>query len=248
MTDRRDHEVTSADGTRIAAAVSGSGPPVILVHGAIGDRSSFRYVEPLLADRFTVLAVDRRGHGASEDPPGDYGIKHEFADIAALVDSLDEPVSILGHSFGATVAIGAARLTTRIRNLVLYEPSPGLEAASSAFLARLGGLIERGEREAALELALVEFAGFGPDDLAAYRESPLWAPRVAAAHTIPREVRAEQEYAPEPASFAATTARSLYVIGSESPDWATALARRRSGGSSPEPASSGSRVTGTWRQ
>ncbi|HET9519965.1 MAG TPA: alpha/beta hydrolase [Candidatus Limnocylindrales bacterium] len=215
-----DHVVVSADGTRIAAGREGSGPPVVLVHGAIGDRTSFRLLAPLLAARFEVLTVDRRGHGASGDSGGAYAIEQEFADVAEVVDSLAEPATVVGHSFGATVALGAAALTARIRALVLYEPSPGIQAASPGLLACLDDLIARDQREDALALALTEFAGFGPDDLEAYRASPLWAPRVAAAHTIPREVRAEEDYLPDWASFATVNARVLYVLGSASPEWA----------------------------
>lgn len=215
-----DHVVVSADGTRIAAGRRGTGAPVVLVHGAIGDRTSFRLLAPLLAERFEVLTVDRRGHGASGDSGGPYAIEQEFADIAAVVDFLAEPATVVGHSFGATVALGAALLTAKIRGLVLYEPSPGIQAASAGFLARLDDLIARELREDALALALTEFAGFGPDDLEAYRASPLWAPRVAAAHTIPREVRAEEDYRPDRAAFAAVSAPVLYLLGSDSPEWA----------------------------
>jgi pimeloyl-ACP methyl ester carboxylesterase len=215
-----DHVVVSGDGTRIASGTSGSGPPVVLVHGAIGDRTSFRLVEPLLAERFSVYVVDRRGHGASGDPSGAYAIEQEFADVAAVVDSLPEPANVLGHSFGATVALGAATLTDTIRRLVLYEPSPGLSAVDAGFIDRLDDLVTRGEREEVLALALTEFAGFGPEDLEAYRATPLWAPRVAAAHTIPREIRAEETYRLHPATFRDLAARVMYLLGSESPPWA----------------------------
>lgn len=215
-----EHVVVSADGTRIACGRSGSGPPIVLVHGAIGDRTSFRLVEPLLAEHFTVHAVDRRGHGGSGDSTGPYAIEQEFADIAAVVDSLSAPADVLGHSFGGTVALGAALVTRNIRTLILYEPSPGIRAAGPELIARLDDLIERNEREAALEIALSEFAGFGADDLEAYRQTPLWAPRVAAAHTIPREIRAEEAYVPSQDAFRALTVAVLYLIGSESPDWA----------------------------
>jgi alpha-beta hydrolase superfamily lysophospholipase len=61
--------VVSSDGTQIAYQRSGSGPPLVLAHGTSGDRSSFRLVEPLLARRFTVCAVDRRGRGRSGVAP-----------------------------------------------------------------------------------------------------------------------------------------------------------------------------------
>ena len=59
-----DHVVVSADGTRIAASRDGSGPPIVFVHGAIGDRTSFRFVAPLLAERF-----EGQGHMATVTAP-----------------------------------------------------------------------------------------------------------------------------------------------------------------------------------
>ncbi|MGH3113477.1 MAG: alpha/beta fold hydrolase, partial [Gaiellaceae bacterium] len=99
--------VSSADGTRIGYQRSGEGPPLVLVHGATGAHWSFRFLVPTLVDRFTVYALDRRGRGESGDRT-EYAIEREFEDVAAVVDSLDESASVLGHSYGATVALGAA--------------------------------------------------------------------------------------------------------------------------------------------
>jgi pimeloyl-ACP methyl ester carboxylesterase len=63
--------VTSADGTRIAYERRGSGQPLVLVHGTSVERFTFRFVEPLLIDRFTLYAVDRRGRGESGDSTGE---------------------------------------------------------------------------------------------------------------------------------------------------------------------------------
>jgi pimeloyl-ACP methyl ester carboxylesterase len=215
-----EHAVLAPDGTRIAYARSGAGPAVVLVHGAIGDRTSFRAVEPILAARHTVIAVVRRGRVGSGDSAGAYAIEQEFDDLAAVVDSLGEPVAVVGHSFGATVALGAALRTVNVRRLVLYEPSPGIRVVDPALVARLDDLLAAGDRETLLAVALAELAEFGPEDIEAYRRSPLWAPRVVAAHTIPRELRAEEAYAPDPAALAALAAPVLYLRGSESPGWA----------------------------
>ena len=116
--------------------VSGSGPPVVLVHGTSTDSASFRNLAPLLAERLTLVAVHRRGRGESGDAEA-YSIEDEFADVAAVVDSLDEPAALLGHSFGATVALGAATLARNLRALVVYEPAPGIVALTDDELAWL---------------------------------------------------------------------------------------------------------------
>jgi pimeloyl-ACP methyl ester carboxylesterase len=210
---------TSADGTRIAYEQSGSGRPLVLCHGTSVERFSFRFLEPLLTDRFTLYAVDRRGRGESGDSTDDYAIEQEFADIAALVDSLAQPTDLFGHSYGATVALGAAPLARNLRRLVLYEPAPGVPQVDPNLLARLDALLAEGEREQLLSDFLTE-VGLDPDALEQLRASPLWKPRVAAAHTIPRELRAEESYRPDSNAFATLSIPVLLLLGSESPQWA----------------------------
>lgn len=57
---------------------------------------------PTLNEHLTGYAMDRRGRGASGDAP-EYALEHEFEDVVAIVESIDEPVTLLGHSFGAFV-------------------------------------------------------------------------------------------------------------------------------------------------
>jgi pimeloyl-ACP methyl ester carboxylesterase len=63
------------------------------------------------------------GRGESGDSTNDYAIEQEFADIAAIVDSLAQPADLFGHSYGATVALGAASLARNLRRLILYQPA-----------------------------------------------------------------------------------------------------------------------------
>lgn len=215
-----EHRVVSADGTRIGCSKSGSGPPLVFVHGTGTDRSSVRFIEPLLAERFTVYAVDRRGRGLSGDSGGEYLIDQEFADIAAVVDSLGEPADLFGHSYGATVALGSAPLARNLRRLILYEPAPGIPSDTTGLPAKLDALLAQDRREEALSVFMREVAGLTADALDRLRASPVWTQRVAAAHTIPREIRAEESYVPDPDTFAALSIPVMLITGSESPDWA----------------------------
>jgi pimeloyl-ACP methyl ester carboxylesterase len=61
--------VRSSDGTTIAFDRSGDGPPLVLVGGALSDRSAGASLAAHLAERFTVVAYDRRGRGDSGDTP-----------------------------------------------------------------------------------------------------------------------------------------------------------------------------------
>jgi pimeloyl-ACP methyl ester carboxylesterase len=91
--------VGSNDGTTIVFRRSGAGTRLVLVHGTTGAHWSFSFLAPVLAERFTVYPVDRRGRGESSDADA-HAIEREFEDVAAVVDSLDEPATLFGHSYG----------------------------------------------------------------------------------------------------------------------------------------------------
>jgi len=61
MTEDGMHRIRSADGTSIRCWREGAGPPLVLVHGTTADHTTFRFITPILASRFTVYAMDRRG-------------------------------------------------------------------------------------------------------------------------------------------------------------------------------------------
>src|ERR671910_1453332 len=133
----------SVDGTPIAYSRSGEGTPLVLVHGTAADHSRWAPVLPAFEERFTVYAIDRRGRGGSGDSD-DYAVEREFEDVAAMVDSLGEPVNVLGHSYGGLCALEAALRTRNVRKLVLYDP--GIEVAGGEIyppegVERLGALL-----------------------------------------------------------------------------------------------------------
>jgi pimeloyl-ACP methyl ester carboxylesterase len=176
---------------------SGTGPPLVLVHGAAADHTTFRVVGPILAERFTVHAIDRRGRGASGDT-GPYSIEREFEDIAEVATELSRdsgaPVDVVGHSYGGRCALGAALLTDAIRRVVSYEgaPSPpGARYGDAAVLDDVRAADAAGDPALILATFMHRVVGMDDDALAAYRADPVWPLRVAAAHTIPRELESE---------------------------------------------------------
>ncbi len=81
----------SKEGTTIAYQKSGTGPSLILVRGMLG--SSCRWpVLPALETQFAVYAIERRGRNESGDAGG-YAIEHEFDDVAAFVNLIDDDVN-----------------------------------------------------------------------------------------------------------------------------------------------------------
>ncbi len=189
--------VRSADGTEIAVFTSGVGPPLVLVHGAAADHTTFRVVGPLLAKRFTVHPIDRRGRGASGDTPP-YAIEREFEDLAAVAAALAAeaggPVDVFGHSYGGRCALGAALLTAAIGRVISYEGAPtppGERYGDEALAGELAALAAAGQNETLLETFMTRVVGMSAEDLDRYRADPVWPRRVAAAGTIAREVAVE---------------------------------------------------------
>src|SRR5438270_11817518 len=114
-------QVKSSDGVTIGVWASGSGAPLLLVHGTTADHTRGHGVAAELGERFTVYAMDRRGRGHSGDADP-YRVDAEFDDVAAVVDAIGTDVNVLGHSYGALCALEAARRTSGVTALILYEP------------------------------------------------------------------------------------------------------------------------------
>jgi pimeloyl-ACP methyl ester carboxylesterase len=214
--------VRTPDGVEIACEVSGQGPPLVAVHGAGSARWGWSFLRPLIEDRFTVIAVDRRGRGDSSDGDG-YAVEREFEDVAAVVRAAaaerGEPL-LFGHSYGALVAAGAAPLVEGLPRLVLYEPPMGGVLSEPAVIDGLESRIADGDRDAAVTEFLRDIAGYDEAELEQLRASPVWEQRKAVAHTLPRELRAECDFELNRAALAGLEIPVLMLIGSESPDWA----------------------------
>jgi pimeloyl-ACP methyl ester carboxylesterase len=215
--------VTSEDGTPIAVFSAGDGPPLVLVHGATADHTTWRTSGPLLAARHTTHAVDRRGRGASGDAPG-YAIEREFEDLVAVVESLAAesggPVDVVGHSYGGRIGLGAALLTRSLRRLIVYEGAPPPESGrgyqDDGLLARIEALVAAGDRDEALATFMRDIVGMPDVDLAAFRADPIWPRRAAAVETTIRELRAEVSRAASLEALASVRQPVLQILGGAS--------------------------------
>jgi pimeloyl-ACP methyl ester carboxylesterase len=216
--DARRFDIRSVDGTRIAVWVHGTGPAIVMVHGSIADHTTFDSFVAVLGEQMTTFAMDRRGFGASDDAPG-YSIEHDFDDVAAVVDAVAArtggPVTVWGHSYGANCAMGGAARSDGVDRLVLYEPSLGIPYPDGS-IARIEAALARGDHEAAIVAVLVDILEMTEDEIGAFRSSPMWPVRLAAAPTIPRECHAEEDWVYRPGQFDTITAPTLLLTGSDS--------------------------------
>ena len=211
--------VTSPDGVSIACEESGEGPPVVLVHGAGSARWSFDLVRPQLEDRFTVIAIDRRGRGDSSDGQG-YDVEREFDDVAAVVRDAGEGALLVGHSYGALIAAGAAQLLDGLPRLVLYEPPMGAVLADGELVDRWERLIQDQEGDQVLREFFREVAGYNEGEIDELALSPVWEQRKQVLPTLPRELRAELAFRLDRDALARLATPTLMLLGSESPEWA----------------------------
>ena len=110
-------------GHRVSYRVGGSGPVIVLVHGVTSSSQSWEPVLPLLAERFTVVAPDLLGHGASAKPQGDYSLGAYSCLVRDLLLALGhERATIVGHSLGGGVAMQFAyQFPERVERLVLVS-------------------------------------------------------------------------------------------------------------------------------
>ncbi|TXS04443.1 alpha/beta hydrolase [Streptomyces sp. col6] len=123
------------DGVRLVCRDRGGpGRPLVLLHGLAGHSGEWEGLAERLAPHYRVVAVDQRGHGASERRPDDVSRAAYVADVVAVVDrlGLDRPV-LAGQSLGGhTALLTAAAHPDLPAALVLVEagsggPSPGLD-------------------------------------------------------------------------------------------------------------------------
>ncbi|WP_231127203.1 alpha/beta hydrolase [Mycobacterium colombiense] len=132
--------VISPDGTCIGYESVGAGPPLLLVHGSTGARARWSSVTAVLAQRYTVHAMDRRGRGLSIIEVEPYSLSREAEDVAAVAGAVGGDVYVVGHSYGALAVLEAALITSAFRRIMLYEPpipSRGHDVGSPEGLARI---------------------------------------------------------------------------------------------------------------
>lgn len=147
-------KVLEIDGRRLSCADTGSGQPLVFVHG-VGTSGEI-WADDLapLAEDCRLIVYDRRGYGASDPSPRDW--RQHRADAEALIEALDAaPAVLVGYSGGAMVALPLAlERPDLVSSLVLLDPAFDLKRCRTAgfIKAVLGAQLRRrlfGERRGA---------------------------------------------------------------------------------------------------
>lgn len=167
----------TVEGHPIAYAEAGSGPPLLLVHGTLGDQRSFApQMEAFAAAGHRVMALSMRHCWPGQwEEGGDFTIDRHVADVAGVITALGAgPVALLGHSRGGHIAFRVAeRHPHLVRALLLAEPGGELDeslggappsGAQGAAFARAAAMIAAGDVEGGLTHAAEATGGPGAWD------------------------------------------------------------------------------------
>lgn len=105
----------------------GGGEPVVLIHSSVSANRQWRALIDVLKDRYRVLAINLYGYGETTPWPAaaPQSLYAQAQLVLALAEELGAPIHLVGHSFGGSVALKAARLMRpRAGKLILLEPNP----------------------------------------------------------------------------------------------------------------------------
>ncbi len=107
---------------------SGSGDPLLLIHGLGSSTRDWEYNELALSKKFRVITYDARGHGQSDKPPGPYSIAGFAADASGLIETLETgPVHVAGVSMGGMIGLQLALdAPESVRSLAVVNSGPEL--------------------------------------------------------------------------------------------------------------------------
>jgi pimeloyl-ACP methyl ester carboxylesterase len=213
----------SADGTTIAYERRGDGPVLILIGGALNNRHSADALVPRLAEKFSVVAFDRRGRGDSTDTPP-YAPAREVEDLKTLIDAVGGSAMVFGHSSGAVLALEAAADGAAITRLAVNEPPylTGNAETERSSVREIEAALDAGDRGTAVEIFI---RGTGAPFDPAVKTQPWFAGLEAVAHTLPYDLALVGDSSVPVDLLAKITAPTLGLYGGASPDWAGAAIR-----------------------
>lgn len=218
--------VTSRDGTTIAFEQLGQGPALILVGGAISDRTGAMGLATVLADHFTVCAYDRRGRGDSDDT-APYAVEREIEDLEALSAEAGGSAFVFGHSSGAVLSLRAAASGLPIPKLAVYEPPFIVDDTRPPlpedYAEHIQGLIVAGRKGDALAYFMTTLVEMPEAVVSQWRDEPSWAASENVAHTLAYDIAvAGDTMSSKPLSeepWNRITVPTLVMAGGASAEW-----------------------------
>ena len=215
---------------------AGTGPGVVCLHSNASTSGQWRGLQELLSPTFRVFAPDLYGAGKSPEWPPDrvISLRDEVALIEPVLAMAQPPLALVGHSYGAAVALIAALATPgRIRALALYEPTlfsvldadtppPNKADDIRTVVREASRAVDAGDHDAAAERFIDYWMGAGSwGQMPAQRKVPI-AASVASVGRWGHALLTE----PTPLeAFRSLRIPVLYMVGKASPAAAHGVAR-----------------------
>jgi pimeloyl-ACP methyl ester carboxylesterase len=163
---------TQINGTELYHEVRGTGPTVLLIHGAFLDAGCYDALADILAKDFTVVTYDRRGYSRSPRPQGwsQTSVEEQADDADALLTTLGlAPATVFGSSSAGLIALDLAiRHADHLRGAILHEsgifaclPPAYVEEQLGGFSAMIEQAVATGGPRAGQQTLLGALAGEG---------------------------------------------------------------------------------------
>ena len=128
--EKRTGFVEANDGVRLYYEDTGSGKPVVLIHGGGLSLGWWSRQVPVLGRRFRVIAADTRGNGRSDKTPWGHRTARYAMDVRQIIETLDlQEVTLVGWSIGARTVLSYLELfrSYRLKGVVLVDEVPSIE-------------------------------------------------------------------------------------------------------------------------
>ncbi|MGJ5753199.1 pimeloyl-ACP methyl ester carboxylesterase [Streptomyces puniciscabiei] len=217
-----DKKTTSRDGTVLAYQVTGQGPTVILVSGAMSTGGTVAPLAQRLADRCTAVVYDRRGRGESGDTKP-YAVEREVEDLAALIDAVGGEAALFGVSSGGALVLQAVASGLPAARAAVYEVPyadhlPGGAEREAVYKEQLNKALSEGRRGDAVELFL-RLTGLAEEMIRGARQSPMWAGMEALAPSLAYDDTVMGDGLLPRDRLAEISVPVLVVAGGASPEW-----------------------------
>lgn len=214
----------------------GTGDPVLALHSSASSKAQWRSLADDLGSRFRVLAVDLHGYGGNPLPAAGtpFGLDDEVglvADSAITMLGAPQPMHVVGHSYGAAVALALARRRPGlVRSLTLYEPVCFnlLERAGPyfhvvrGFAERVAARVGSGDRSGAAREFIDYWSGRGSYDAA---PAEVRARLDEVIPKVPLDFAALMSAPRDPRAYSSISAPTLLLSGRMSPESTRTIAR-----------------------
>ncbi|GAB3298592.1 alpha/beta fold hydrolase [Epidermidibacterium keratini] len=157
----------------------------------MADAQSFAPVVEAISRAEPVLILDRRGRSPSGPLGEGYSVATEASDLTAWIDHLAGAVTLVGWSYGATIALEVAATDKRVQEVVGYEPVLGPFGRDAMTELRDADLNRR------VEIVNLDISRFPQERVEALRSSPAWPTLCRLSEPLPDELAALNAFRPK---------------------------------------------------